>query len=114
MSRVSYGFMNKGGADELTKAVQDGLQQLIETAAVKQDLDVQDIFEIVLVGNPVMHHLALGIDPVELGGAPFALTFDTAFNCAAHEIGLSFTVVTRVYVLPCIAGHVGADAAGVV
>ncbi|MCH1427810.1 MAG: ASKHA domain-containing protein [Alphaproteobacteria bacterium] len=114
MSRVSYGFMNKGGADELTKAVQDGLQQLIETAAVKQDLDVQDIFEIVLVGNPVMHHLVLGIDPVELGGAPFALTFDTAFNCTAHEIGLSLNVATRVYVLPCIAGHVGADAAGAV
>ena len=114
MSRVSYGFMNKGGADELTKVVQDGLQQLIETAAVKQDLDVQDIFEIVLVGNPVMHHLVLGIDPVELGGAPFALTFDTAFNCAAHEIGLSLNMATRVYLLPCIAGHVGADAAGAV
>ena len=114
MSRVSYGFMNKRGADELTKAVQDGLQQLIETAAVKQDLDVQDIFEIVLVGNPVMHHLVLGIDPVELGGAPFALTFDTAFNCAAHEIGLSLNMATRVYVLPCIAGHVGADAAGAI
>ena len=114
MSRVSYGFMNKEGADELTKAVQDGLQQLIATAAVKQNLDVQDIFEIVLVGNPVMHHLVLGIDPVELGGAPFALTFDTAFNCAAHEIGLDLNVATRVYVLPCIAGHVGADAAGAV
>ena len=114
MSRVSYGFMNKGGADELTKAVQDGLQQLIENAAHKQDLDLQDIFEIVLVANPVMHHLVLGIDPVELGGAPFALTLDTAFNCLAHEIGLRLNVATRVYVLPCIAGHVGADAAGAV
>ena len=31
------------------------------------------IVEAVIVCNPVMHHLLLGIDPVELGQAPFAL-----------------------------------------
>ena len=114
MSRVSYGFMNEGGAEELTKAVQNGLQELIEKASKQEGLNVQDIFEIVLVGNPVMHHLVLGIDPVELGGAPFALTLDTAVNCLAQEVGLRFNAATRVYLLPCIAGHVGADAAGAV
>ena len=73
MSRVSYGFMNKGGAEELTKSIQNGLQQLIEKAIDQENLELWDIFEIVLVGNPVMHHLVLGIDPIELGGAPFAL-----------------------------------------
>jgi uncharacterized 2Fe-2S/4Fe-4S cluster protein (DUF4445 family) len=77
-------------------------------------MDADDVVEIVLVGNPVMHHLLLGIDPVELGGAPFALAVDTAVEMRASEIGLQVNRGARVYVLPCIAGHVGADAAGVV
>ena len=114
MSRVSYGLMNEGGADELTNAVQTGLQQLIEEAAEQVDIALVDICEVVLVGNPVMHHLALGIDPIELGGAPFALALDTAIDCFASQIGLSLNASARVYLLPCIAGHVGADAASVV
>ena len=114
MSRVSYGIMNTGGHLEMTTAVIDGLQKLISGAAEQAGLDAEDVVEIVLVGNPVMHHLLLGIDPVELGGAPFALAVDTAVEIRASELGLGVNKGARVYVLPCIAGHVGADAAGVV
>ena len=59
-----------------------------------------------------MHHLLLGIDPVELGGAPFALAIDRAVTVTAAEIGIALHPNARVYALPCIAGHVGADTAG--
>ena len=114
MSRVSYGLMNPGGADEMTKAVQEGLQQLIQGGAEQAGMTAEDVMEVVLVGNPVMHHLLLGIDPIELGGAPFALAVDTSTELRADEINLALHKGSRVYVLPCIAGHVGADAAGVV
>jgi len=114
MSRVSYGIMNPGGHLEMTTAVIDGLQKLVSGAAEQAGMDAEDVVEIVLVGNPVMHHLLLGIDPVELGGAPFALAVDTAVEMRAAELGLAVNEGARVYVLPCIAGHVGADAAGVV
>ncbi|MGC6537632.1 MAG: ASKHA domain-containing protein [Candidatus Puniceispirillaceae bacterium] len=114
MSRVSYGLMNEGGADEMTKAVQEGLQQLIAGGAEQAGMNADDVLEVVLVGNPVMHHLLLGIDPIELGGAPFALAVDTATHLQASDINLALHKGSRVYVLPCIAGHVGADAAGVV
>jgi uncharacterized 2Fe-2S/4Fe-4S cluster protein (DUF4445 family) len=74
---------------------------------------VEDIIEVVLVGNPVMHHLVLGIDPIELGGAPFALSMDESFDALASDLDLDIHPGARVYVLPCIAGHVGADAAAV-
>ncbi len=64
------------------------------------------------VGNPIMHHLFLGIDPTELGGAPFALAASAALQFPARDIGLAIAPGARVYTLPCIAGHVGADAAG--
>ena len=114
MGRVSYGIMNPGGHLEMTEAVIDGLQKLISGAAEQAGMVADDVVEVVLVGNPVMHHLLLGIDPVELGGAPFALAVDTAVEMRASEIGLAVNRGARVYVLPCIAGHVGADAAGVV
>ena len=50
----------------------------------------------------------------ELGGAPFALTIDGPYEERAREIGLDIAPGAFVYALPCIAGHVGADAAGVV
>ena len=36
-----------------------------------------------------MHHLYLGLDPVELGGAPFALTVDQALDTPARDLGLA-------------------------
>ena len=114
MSRVSYGIMNPGGAADMTKAVIDGVQGLIDGAVAAAGLDVADVVEMVLVGNPVMHHLLIGVDPVELGGAPFALAVDQALDVPARDLGVRVNAGARAYLLPCIAGHVGADAAAVV
>ncbi len=114
MSRVSYVMMNPGGETEMTTAIRVALQQLAEEVAKQASIDLNDIMEVVLVGNPVMHHLFLGIDPTELGGAPFALATGLPLTFPAREMEFKLNRGAYVYVLPCIAGHVGADAAGVV
>ena len=114
MSRVSYSMMNPGGAALMTAAVREALNGLAVEVAKSAQVSHEDILEATLVGNPIMHHLLLGIDPVELGGAPFALATDTSLTLRANVIDLKFHRNARVYVLPCIAGHVGADAAGMV
>ncbi|MGB2303916.1 MAG: 2Fe-2S iron-sulfur cluster-binding protein, partial [Candidatus Puniceispirillales bacterium] len=48
MSRVSYGFMNEGGAEEMTVSVREGLQQLLSGAAEQANIAVEDIIEVVL------------------------------------------------------------------
>ena len=111
MSRVSYVMMNPGGELEMTRAVRDALQGLIEDLVSGMDIALTDVVDLTLVGNPVMHHLLLGINPVELGGAPFALATDAALNIKAKDIDLKVNPGARAYILPCIAGHVGADAA---
>ncbi len=113
MSRVSYSMMNKGGAAEMTAAVRDGMNTLFDTVAAEADIDKTLIVDAVFVCNPVMHHLFLGIDPFELGQAPFALGTSDAIRLHAHELDLVLHPSARVYLLPCIAGHVGADAAAV-
>ncbi len=112
MSRVSYVMMNPGGEEEMTDAIRAALQQLAEDVAKQAEIELTDILEVVLVGNPVMHHLFLGIDPTELGGAPFALADGLALTFPASEMGWKLNHGAWAYVLPCIAGHVGADAAG--
>ncbi|MDP5308281.1 ASKHA domain-containing protein [Paracoccus spongiarum] len=114
MSRVSHAMMNPGGAAEMTQAVRAGLGGLVEALAREAGVDPRRICDAVLVGNPVMHHLLLGIDPVELGQAPFAAATTDALSLPAREVGLDIAPSARLYMLPIIAGHVGADAAAVV
>lgn len=114
MSRVSYAMMNPGGDREMTAAVRRAIDDLSRSIAQEAGLDPRAIVETTFVCNPVMHHLLLGIDPVELGQAPFALAVSSALTLDAAELDLaSVNPGARAYVLPCIAGHVGADAAAV-
>jgi uncharacterized 2Fe-2S/4Fe-4S cluster protein (DUF4445 family) len=114
MSRVSYVMMNPAGAAELTNTVRAGINQLIASLAKVAGIDVDEIVDVTIAGNPIMHHLFLGISPVELGTAPFALVTDAALDLRALEVGLDINKGATVYVLPCIAGHVGADAAAMI
>ena len=114
MSRVSYVMMNPEGAKELTGAVREGINQLIVQISTETGISPRDIVSITLVGNPIMHHLLLGISPVELGTAPFALAVDSSLYVDARELNISINPGGIVYILPCIAGHVGADTAGVI
>ena len=114
MSRVSYVMMNPGGDVEMTTAVRTAINGLTESIAIEANIDPNTIFETVFVCNPVMHHLLLGIDPVELGQAPFALATSGSMSLDAREMDLhAMNDNARIYILPCIAGHVGADAAAV-
>ena len=114
MSRVSYAMMNPGGAAELTAAARGALAALVAELAGRAALPPDRIVEVTLAGNPVMHHLLLGLDPVELGAAPFALAADAAMDIPTRDLGLSIAPGAFLHALPCIAGHVGADAAAMV
>ena len=112
MSRVSYVMMNRGGDVELTNAIQNALTELLTELMTEADLDWFHLAEVVLVGNPIMAHLALGIDPTPLGQAPFPLATDRAVTAEAPALGLP--AGPTVYFGPCIAGHVGADTAAAI
>ena len=113
MSRVSYSMMNPSGAQEMTRSVRDGMNGLFRQIAEEAGVDRNLIVDVVFVCNPVMHHLFLGIDPFELGQAPFALATSNALRLRSDDLDLEIHPSARVYFLPCIAGHVGADAAAV-
>jgi uncharacterized 2Fe-2S/4Fe-4S cluster protein (DUF4445 family) len=108
MSRVSYVMMNAGGAAELTSAVRRALDELAAELCAEADVSPDLVVDCVFVGNPVMHHLLLGFDPVPLGQAPFTLATADAVRGIASDLGIGLPFASF-YVGPCIAGHVGAD-----
>jgi uncharacterized 2Fe-2S/4Fe-4S cluster protein (DUF4445 family) len=112
MSRVSYAMQNAGGAARMTLAVRSAIDELLKSVITGAGIDSAHLLELTLVGNPVMHHLLLGLDPAPLGSSPFALATDHAVETTAVKLGFKLAAGARVYLLPCIAGHIGADTAG--
>ncbi len=109
MSRVSYAMTNNDGLDKMHTAVIEAINKLAARAARSAGLQCRHIQEAVFVGNTTMMHILLGINPIELGGAPFALANRDAIDVKARDLGLRLHRGANVHVLPAQAGHVGAD-----
>ncbi len=114
MSRVSYVMMNPGGDAELTRVVRAAMDGIVGELVEETGSTREDVLEIVFVGNPIMHHLVLGIDPTPLGTAPFALATDESVSGMVSQLGIAANPGAHFYALPCVAGHVGADTTGAI
>jgi uncharacterized 2Fe-2S/4Fe-4S cluster protein (DUF4445 family) len=114
MSRVSYAMMHEDGLQKMHTAIINALNSLVSNAIQSTGIDPNDIHEMVLVGNTVMHHILLGLDPVELGAAPFTLATHAAVNVKARELGIKIHSAANLNFLALEAGHVGSDNLGVI
>lgn len=113
MSRVSYAMMNDDGTERMHAAIIEGLNGVIADSCAEAGITPADVVEVVLLGNTTIHHLILGVNPRELGGAPFSLVTHGEVNVKARDLGLRIAAGANVYIPPCEAGHVGADNVGV-
>lgn len=113
MSRVSYAMMHDDGLQKMHQAIIAGLNKLAGLAAHAAGLRARDIHEIVLAGNTVMHHILLGLDPTDLGAAPFTLASHAPIDIKARELGLKLHPGANVHFMALEAGHVGSDNVGV-
>ncbi|MDQ1301808.1 MAG: hypothetical protein QG637_1730, partial [Chloroflexota bacterium] len=114
MSRISYAVEQPGGRDRLHAAIIAALNDLAADAAQRAGLGPTDIVDMTLVGNSVMHHLALGLDPGPLGASPFVPSAKDPVDLRAADLGLKLNPGARLHVLPLEAGYVGADNVGVI
>lgn len=113
MSRVSHSMMHPGTHLDMTAAVRDGLRQLIAELTEKHHVSSSQVLDAVIVCNPIMHHLYLGFDPYELGQSPFTFATSKGLSVAARDVDLPIHPRAKVYLLPAVGNHVGADAAAV-
>ncbi len=113
ISRISFIQRHPDQADVPTSAVRGAIVRLAAETAARAGIDPHDIIEACFVGNSTMHHILLGLDPTQLGRTPFPLVVGTAVTTKARALDLDLNSGAHAYLLPCIAGHVGADTAGV-
>jgi uncharacterized 2Fe-2S/4Fe-4S cluster protein (DUF4445 family) len=77
-------------------------------------ITLDDILEMVLVGNSTMHHILLNLPPKDLGLAPFVPAIHESVDVKARELGLQINPSGNIHVLPTIASFVGADTSGMI
>lgn len=113
LSRIQYTIGEPGGLETLHKAVIGALNQLLRRATRQAKIQMEDVLEMVLVGNTTMHHLVLNLPPRELGHSPYVPTLQRALDIPARELGLAIAPGANVHLLPIEASFVGADNVGV-
>ncbi|MEM2085919.1 MAG: ASKHA domain-containing protein [Archaeoglobaceae archaeon] len=109
VSRISYA-KNEENLVRLQKLVVEALNKLIEELCEMVKVSPESIYEAVVVGNSVMHHIFFGITPKFIGTAPFTPAVTEGISYPSREIGLNINPEGMVTSLPLIAGFIGADA----
>ena len=99
ISRIDY--CRQGSADELQKAVVDGINELINTLG---NISCNEMY---VSGNTTMLHILFGENPTSMGVAPYTPIFLNSKNIKGNDIGIN--CVDTIISLPCISAFVGAD-----
>ena len=114
MSRIAFAMKDPKNVSKLRTRVVRFVNEQINEACAQAGITKENIYKAVIVGNTCMHHVFLGIDPSFVGKAPYAPVMRHGHHCAAHEAGLRINPGARLFLLPLVAGFVGADTMGMV
>jgi len=112
MTRISYTVEGEKNLLRLQKLVIGAINSLMRQACASAGISTKNIYELTIVGNTAMHHFFLGIQPKYLSYTPYVPAVKRPLNVRASDLNLSVGPEVNVYVLPCVAGFVGADAVG--
>lgn len=110
ISRIAYGMSGADRLDEMTDLLRDAVNGLVSRLADQAGIDHQSIINGVFIADPVTHHIVLGLDPVELGAAPFANAISEPLDIPAFEIGCRMAPGALLHALPLVGGHLGSNA----
>lgn len=112
ISRITFAS-NEEGLEKLHKAVTEAMNKLIGEAVEKVGGSRAQIYGVSVAANTTIHHLFLGINPRSIGMSPYVSVLNQGLVIEPGEVGLEINPAGRVFVLPNIAGFVGADTTGV-
>jgi uncharacterized 2Fe-2S/4Fe-4S cluster protein (DUF4445 family) len=109
ISRINRVVKSPDGGVQLQKLAVDAINELCTDLCAETGAKPEEILETVVVGNTAMHHLFLRLPVKQLVLSPFVPAVSRAVEVKAGELGLNISPGAYVYLLPNIAGFVGAD-----
>ena len=110
ISRIEFVQRQKDGLEKLQKEIVITLNEIIRETTQKAEIDKNNIYETVIVGNTCMHHLFLGLNPIHLAPSPYIPVIKESLSLKVKDIpGLSLNPTANIYLLPNISAFVGAD-----
>ncbi|MFX1303213.1 MAG: ASKHA domain-containing protein [Promethearchaeota archaeon] len=114
ITRLTFINEEKDNLQKLNAAVINDLNDIISNTTSRAHINPSQIYEATMVGNSVMHHIFLGLNPVYIGLSPFIPVIQRNLNVKARNLNLNISKNGNVYTAPVIAGFVGADTIGVI
>src|SRR5699024_7382417 len=109
LSRIDFIKRKEKGLYLLQKAIVDCLNSLLEILCSKNNVDIENIYEIAVGANATMMHILLGVDTKTIGRSPYATIFSKETKLLAECIGLKISPFGRLYCLPGVSSYIGAD-----
>jgi len=109
ISRITNVIHSPDVGTQLQKLAVEAINGLTVDLCAEISANTEGIFEAVVVGNTAMHHLFLGLPVKQLALSPFVPTVSRSLDIKARDLGLRIAPGASVYLLPNIAGFVGAD-----
>lgn len=113
ISRLTYASHEEHGLIKLQGVVIEAVNKLIAEAVQKASVTQSEIYAISIAGNTCMHHIFLGINPQSIAVSPYVPAFSEPLVINASELEISINQAGKVFMLPNIAGFVGADTVAV-
>ncbi|MCK5560353.1 MAG: DUF4445 domain-containing protein [Thermoplasmata archaeon] len=114
VTRIDHTIKNDGGRDVLQFAITSTMNQIIKKLSKEAGINYNNIYECVFVGNTVMHHLFLKLNPEGLAAAPYVPVCNNAFYNDNDQFDLKINPAGYLYSLPIVAGYLGADAVAMI
>jgi len=114
LSRISFVSRSAGKLLELQSRIVNAVNEIIEQLAVAAGVRSEHIYEATVVGNTVIHHLFLGLDPTYLGQGPYIPVVTGPVRVKARRLGITMCDTGYLYLVPNVAGFIGGDAVGVI
>jgi uncharacterized 2Fe-2S/4Fe-4S cluster protein (DUF4445 family) len=112
VSRIAQATLE--GRHELAAAARSGINQCLGELYARQGIAPHHVYDMTVVGNTAMHHLALGLPAQGLGAAPYAPAAAEAVTVRGADLGIDMNAEGGVHFPPPIAGFVGSDALAVI
>jgi uncharacterized 2Fe-2S/4Fe-4S cluster protein (DUF4445 family) len=114
ITRITYIKNHEDGLQKLNSAVIEVINEIILKTCSKANIKPSNIYEATIVGNSVMHHIFLGLNPTTIGLSPYVPLVQKGLNVNSKNLKVHICEEGNVYIAPLIAGFVGADTMGVI